>query len=134
MMRGILRVAVATGMLAMGAAAVKAETSGPASEAFEIRVVNNYTSVVRVYVEDAYGRMRSLGRVNRSDMKTLTVPEDVTRYGAVQIKVFSDEPVWSPRALPDGVSTMPLNLKSGDVVNFWVETTMTDSHVQVLRA
>lgn len=133
-----LRAALATALLAMGATSVQAETTGPAvtdgpSSTLEVRVINNHGSAVRVYVEDAFGRMRSLGWVNRSDAKVLTVPARMTQGGAVQIKVFSDEPVWSPRAVPDGVRTMPLNLKQGDVVNFWVETNLTDSYLQIVR-
>ncbi len=133
MMRGTLRIAVATAFLALGAATVKAETPGPESNALEIRVLNNYTSVVRVYVEDVFGRMTTLGRVDRSEFKVLTVPEGLTRRGAVEIKIFPDEPVWSPAAVPDGIRTLPLNLKMGDVVNFWVETNLTDSHLEIVR-
>lgn len=134
MMRGTLRVAMAAALLtAAGAASAMAETPEPARNTLEIRVINNHSSVVRVYVEDAAGRMRSLGRVNRADVEVLTLPEDVTDLGAVQIKVFSDEPVWSPRAVEDGVRTMPLNLKAGDVVTFWVETELTDSYLQIDR-
>ncbi len=96
-------------------------------------MTNNYTSVVHVYVEDMFGRVRSLGRVERSDFKVLTVPAGITELGAVQIKIFPDGPVWSTRAVPDGVRTMPLNLKAGDVVNFCVESVLTDSHLQIIR-
>jgi hypothetical protein len=128
----MLQAAMAAAFLAMGAASLQAETTGPAG-AFEIHVINNHTSAVQVYVEDSFGRMRSIGWVNRSDAKVLTVPAQMTELGAVQIKVFPDEPVWSPRAVPDGVSTMPLNLKAGDVVDFWVETELADSYLQIVR-
>lgn len=129
----MMRTALAAAFLTMGAASAKAETSGPAENTFEVRVVNNHTSAVRVYVQDAFGRMRSLGWVNRSDAKVLTVPASWTELGAVRIEVFPDEPIWSPRAVPDGVRTMPLNLKTGDVVNFWVETELTNSYLQIVR-
>lgn len=134
MKTGTLRVAMATAFLALGAASLKAETPGTTNEPLEIRVVNNYTSVVRVYVQDVFGRLRSIGRVERSDAKVLTVPEGMTDRGAVEIKIYSDEPIWSPLAAPDGIRTMPLNLKAGDVVNFWVETAMADSYLQIIRS
>lgn len=132
MKTNMLRAALATALLAMGTASLQAETPGPAGT-LEVRVINNHTSPVRVYAEDAFGRMRSLGWVNRSDAKVLTVPARMTEHGAVQIRIYPDEPIWSPRAARDGVSTMPLNLKTGDVVNFWVETELTDSYLQIIR-
>jgi len=129
----MLRAALAIAFLAMGATSLQAEPTGPAGNALEIRVVNNHTSAVRVYVEDAFGRMHWLGWVNQSDAKVLSVPAKMTELGAVQINIFPDEPIWSPRAAPDGVRTMPLNLKAGDVVDFWVETQLTDSYLQIVR-
>jgi hypothetical protein len=126
--------AMATAFLALGASSAKAEMSGPESNTLEIRLLNNHSSAVRVYVEDTFGRTRSLGWVNRSDFKVLTLPEGITDLGAVQIKIFPDELVWSPTAAPDGIRTMPLNLKAGDVVNFWVETALTDSYLQIVRS
>lgn len=128
-----LRAALATAILALGAASVQAQTPSPVGNTREIRVINNHTSAVRVYAQDAYGRTRSLGWVSRSHTRTLTVPESMAKLGAVRIKVFADEPVWSPRAVDEGVATRPLNLRPGDVANFWIETELTDSHLQILR-
>lgn len=130
----ILRTALAAALLTVSAGSVQAETTASAPNTAEIRVINNYTSTVRVYVEDAFGRLRSIGTVDRSEAKILSVPESMTRRGAVLIKVFSDEPVWSPMAVPDGIRTMPLNLRAGDTVNFWVETDLPNSHLQLLRS
>ena len=93
-----LRVAMATAFLMMGAASLQAEPTGPAGDAIEVRVVNNHTSAVHVYVQDIFGRLHSLGWVNRSDAKVLTVPGKMTELGAVQIEIFPDQPVWSPTA------------------------------------
>ena len=131
--KGALRMAVATAFLALGAASVKAETPGPANNTLEIRVINNNASVVHVYVQDANGRLRSLGRVGRSDFKILEVDKSIADMGAFEIKVFPDEPVWSLVGSPDGVRTQPLDLELGDAVNFWVETAITDSHLEVIR-
>ncbi len=134
MTRGTLRMAVATAFMALGAASAKAETPGPASNTLEIRVINNNASIVQVYVQDANGRLRSLGRVGRSDFKILEVDKSIADMGAFEIKVFPDEPVWSLQGAPDGVSTRPLDLQLGDAVNFWVETAMTDSHLEIIKS
>lgn len=131
--KGALRVALATAFLALGATAAKSETPGPANNTLEIRVINNNAAVVRVYVQDANGRLRSLGRVGRSDFKILEVDKSIADLGAFEIKVFPDEPVWSLLGAPDGVRTQPLALKLGDAVNFWVETAMADSHLEVIK-
>lgn len=130
---GALGIAVATAIMAVGASAAKAET-GPANNTLEIRVINNNASVVRVYVQDANGRMRALGRVGRSDFKIMEVPAQIADMGAFEIKVIPDEPVWSLLGEPDGVRTRPLELKLGDAVNFWVETALTDSHLEILKS
>jgi len=129
-----VRIAVATAILALGATAAKAETTGPANNTLEIRVINNNASVVRVYVQDANGRMRSLGLVGRSDFKIMEVPQQIAEMGAFEIKVFPDEPVWSLAGDPAGVRTRPLDLKLGDAVNFWVETALTDSHLEIIKS
>jgi len=134
MKTGTLRIAVATAILALGATAAKAETTGPANNTLEIRVINNNASVVRVYVQDANGRMRSLGLVGRSDFKIMEVPQQIAEMGAFEIKVFPDEPVWSLAGDPAGVRTRPLDLKLGDAVNFWVETALTDSHLEIIKS
>ena len=134
MKTGTLRIAVATAILALGTTAAKAETTGPANNTLEIRVINNNASVVRVYVQDANGRLRSLGRVGRSDFKILEIPKGIADMGAFEIKVFPDEPVWSLLGNPSGVRTRPLDLKLGDAVNFWVETDMTASHLEIIKA
>jgi len=134
MKTGTLRIAVATAILALGTTAAKAETTGPANNTLEIRVINNNASVVRVYVQDANGRLRSLGRVGRADFKILEIPKRIADMGAFEIKVFPDEPAWSLLGAPAGVRTRPLDLQLGDAVNFWVETDMTASHLEIIKA
>lgn len=134
MMTNTLRTALTTALVAMGAASAQAQTPGSVGNELEIRVINNYASAVRVYAEDSFGRTKSLGWVNHSDAKTLTLPTEMTKLGPVDIKVFSDRPVLSPRAVPDGVRTMPLNLRPGDAVSLWLQTDLTDSWIQVVRS
>jgi hypothetical protein len=128
-----LGAALAAGFLAMGAASVQAQTPSRDGTTIEVRVVNNYASAVCVYVTDRFGRNESLGWVNRSDARTLTVPAKMTKLGPVHIRVFSAQPVWSPRVEPEAVETRGLNLRPGDVVNFWLQNALVDSYIQIVR-
>jgi hypothetical protein len=129
----MLRAALAAGFLAMGAASVQAQTPSRSETTIEVRVVNNYASAVRVYVQDRFGRTESLGWVNHSDARTLAVPASITRLGPVQIRVFSAQPVSSPRVEPEAIETRSLNLRPGDVVNFWLQNELADSYIQLVR-
>lgn len=134
MKKGTLRIAVATAFLALGAASVNAETKpGPANNTLEIRLINNNASTVKVYVRDAKGRMHQLGRVAPSDFKILEVTKAITDMGSFEIKVYPSEPVWSLQGAADGVKTRELDLGMGDAVNFWVETEITDSMVEIIK-
>lgn len=133
MMKRTLRAALATAVLAMGAASVQAETPAAAGETLQIRVVNYHKTPVRVYVVDTFGRTTSLGWVNRSHTEILTVPASVAKLGAVRLKVIADDLFWAPTAASDAIGTRPLNLRPGDVVNFLIETELTDSHLQITR-
>jgi hypothetical protein len=128
-----MRAALAAGLMVMSAASVQAQTVSGGGTTIEVRVVNNYASAVRVYVQDRFGRTESLGWVNRSDTRTLMVPASMTRLGPVQITVFSSQSVWSPRTETDGIQTRSLNLRPGDVVNFWLQNELADSYIQLVR-
>ena len=135
MRKGTLHLAIATGLLALGATSAKAESPvlGPANNTLEIRVINNNASPVRVYVQDAQGRMHNMGTVARSDFRIMEIPGELTALGAVQLKIVPNEPVWSLAGEAAGVSTRDLTLRIGDAVNFWVETDLTDSTVEILK-
>jgi len=135
MRKGTLHLAIATGLLALGATSAKAESPvlGPANNTLEIRVINNNASPVRVYVQDAHGRMHNMGNVARSDFKIMEIPGEITAMGAVQLKIVPNEPVWSLAGESAGVRTRDLTLRIGDAVNFWLETDLTDSTVEILR-
>ena len=132
MKTGMLRIAMAAALMAGSTGALKAE--GPANNTLEVRVINNNASVVRVYVQDAKGRLHQLGRVGRADFKIMEVPKAIADMGAFQIRVFPSEPVWSLMGDDHGVRTNALSLKLGDAVNFWVETDMAASKLEVIKA
>lgn len=135
MKKGTLNLAIAAGLLALGATSARAETPvlGPANNTMEIRVVNNNASPVRVYVQDANGRLHQLGLVPSSDFQVVEVPGRITAMGAVQLKLVPSEPVWSLAGQPLGVHTHDLSLKIGDAVNLFVETDLTDSKVEIIK-
>ena len=135
MRKGTLSVAVAAGMLALGANGVKADTPvlGPANNTLEIRVINNNASPMRVYLQDANGKLHRMGMVASTDFKIVEVPGSVTSLGAVQIKLVPNEPVWSFAGEPEGLRTRDLDLAIGDAVNLWVETNLDDSKVEIIK-
>lgn len=135
MRKGTLHLAIAAGMLALGATSAKAEPPilGPANNTLEIRLINNNASPMRVYVQDAKGRLHRMATVGSSDFKIVEIPGEMTALGAVQLKLVPNEPVWSFAGAPDGVRTRDLDLKIGDAVNFWIETELTDSKVEIIK-
>lgn len=135
MRKGTLSVAIAAGMLALGANGVKADTPvlGPANNTLEIRVINNNASPMRVYLQDATGKLHRMGTVASTDFKIVEVPGSVTSLGAVQIKLVPNEPVWSFAGEPEGVRTRDLDLVIGDAVNLWIETNLDDSKVEIMK-
>lgn len=134
MKKGTLNIAVAAAaLMGLGATSVEAETPvvGPANNTVELRVINNNASVMRVYLQDAQGKLHQLGRVSGSDFKIIEIPGEITAKGAVQLKLFPSEPVWSLVGDADGIQTSGLSLKLGDAVNVFVEPTIERSLVEI---
>lgn len=138
MMGRAIPVAITIGVLGLGAGTAQgaartgvqnADGPGP-----EIRVINNYTSPVRVYVQDTRGKLHALGTVLHADVEVLTVPESVTTQGDFRVKVFPAEPLWALASYGEGVRTGDLHLGQGEVLNFWVEPDLTQSTIQVTRS
>lgn len=134
-MKGMCRVALMMGMVAFSAASVEAaELNGPGDDTgHEVRVVNNYQSPVRVYVQDANGRMHLIGRVARGKFKVLEVSAEIAQKGDVRLKVYPSEPVWSLIGNTNGIKTKELSLQPGDAVTMWLETDLTQSMIEVQR-
>ncbi len=131
-MKGMYRVALMLGLVASSAAGVEAAAiDGNPDATHEIRVVNNYVSPVRVYVQDAKGRMHQLGRVGRGRFKVLAVSSEVAALGSFHLKVYPSEPIGSLIGDDDGIRTKELALEAGESINLWLETDLTQSMVQV---
>ena len=133
-MKGMYRVALMLGLVATSAVSIEAaEIQGPGDEiTTEIYVVNNHLTDVRVYAEDSEGRLYSMGRVARGDLRTFDVPEEV-EGAEFRIKVFPSTPVYSP--IPDdyGVKTNALDADRDRQVRLWLEADLTQSVVEIDR-
>lgn len=135
MTKGMCRVALTMGMVAFSAASAEAaQLNGPGDDAgHEVRVVNNYHSPVRVYVQDANGRMHLIGRVARGKFKVLEVSAEIAEKGNVRLKVYPNEPVWSLVGNTNGIKAKELSLQPGDAVTMWLETDLTQSMIEVQK-
>ncbi len=132
-MRGMKRVALTVVLAAVAAVpASAAPTVGPEANDTEIYVVNNHLVDVRVYIEDAEGRLHSLGRVARGALRNIKVPEECAGSD-FRIKVFPSAPVWSPVSDDFGVKTNPLNNQRDRLVTVWLEADLTQSLVEIDR-
>lgn len=135
MMKGLHRVALVMGLVAISAVSIEAaELQGPDDViTTEVYVVNNYLTDVRVFAEDAQGRLHKLGRVARGSLKSFAVPE-AAAGGEFRIKVYPSAPVWSPVADDYGVKTNPLRSERDHQVRLWLESDLSQSFVEIDRS
>ena len=133
-MKGMTRVALMMALVAATAAPISAsETSEPeVRKDTEIYVMNNHLSDVRVYAEDAEGRLHNLGRVARGKLRNLEVPADVSAH-EYRIKVFPSTPAWSLTSDDLGIKTSPLSNDRDRQVTMWLEADLTQSLVEIDR-
>lgn len=132
-MKGMYRVALMMGLVAASAVNVQAaEYQGDDEVTTEIYVMNNHLADVRVFAEDAEGRLHNLGRVARGDLRTFAVPAELADE-EFRIKVYPTTPVWSP--IPDdfGVKTSALTSDRDHQVRLWLEADLTQSIVEIDR-
>ena len=133
-MKTMTRVALMVALAAMVAGPVSAAETGEPEVRYdtEIYVVNNHLADVRVYAEDADGKLHSLGRVARGQLRSIDVPAEVAAH-EYRIKVFPTTPVWSP--IPDdfGIKTSPLSSDRDRQVTMWLEADLTQSLVEIDR-
>lgn len=135
MMKRAIRVAVSIGLMSLGAGPAQGATVAPGPDGVgpEIRVINNYSSPVRVYVEDARGKLYELGRVQHADLRVLVVPEEIARKGGFRVKIFPAAPMWAPTSYGEGIRTGDLVMEEHDTLNFWVEPDLTASTLEIMR-
>ena len=133
-MKGMYRVALMLGLVAVSAVNVQAaEYQGSDDEIqTEIYVMNNHLSDVRVFAEDAEGKLHNLGRVMRGDLRTFEVPQELADE-EFRIKVYPSTPAWSPISDDYGVKTNPLVAERDRQVRVWLEADLTQSIVEIDR-
>lgn len=133
-MKGLFRVALMAGLVAVSAGSVQATEIRGDDDRYDadVYVVNNHLTDVRVYAEDAEGRLHNLGRVARGQLKNFDVPELIAD-GEFRIKVFPASPVWTPASGDFGIKTNPLDFGTDQQVRIWLEADLTQSVVEIAR-
>ena len=135
-MSGMYGAALMLGLLAFSAVSVEAaELSGPGDEVSnEIIVVNDYTSLVRVYVEDSEGRLHQLGRVSPGQVNVFKAPADIWERGDFRVRVH---PLDSPDLLSwwdyVRIKTKALNVEDDETVIIWLRRELAQSVVEVRK-
>ena len=135
MKNGTLRIALSVGFLALGASTAVAQVALASSDADarEVRVVNDYHTPVRVYVQDAESRLHHLGRVLPSTAQSLEIDAEIAAKGSFRIKVFPVSQPWTQLGEDSGVRSRDITLEEGEIVTFWVERDLTNSRISVAR-
>ena len=100
-----------------------------------VRVLNNYRSAVRIFLEDSQGNSHLLGRVARMGLQTFEIPEDLVQEGAdVEITAYPIGLI-SGQLMTDGayrsVKTSAITLAPGQLIDFWLEHDLASSTVSV---
>lgn len=135
-MKKMYRVAMVMGLVAMSVSATHleaAELQPPTDEIqTQIFVMNNYLTDVRVYVEDAKGKLYPLGRLSRGAAETFSVPQHVPE-GQFRVKVFPSGELNTPYVDHIGVKTNALLPERDQFVRLWIESDLTRSIVEIAR-
>ena len=127
-----LRLTMAASALFLGAAPASATTTGPDEvEGHEVRVVNNSLAAVRVFVEDADGRIHNIGRVRRGQYKVLSVANEIAARGPVQVKFVPSDPEGASLGTDEAIRTNDLTLADGQALNAFLEADLTRSVLEL---
>jgi len=133
-MKTTYRVALVTGLMMMSVANVDAAETHEATDEVtpQVFVMNNYVDDVRVYLEDRDGKLHKLGRLSRGALGSFEVPAELTD-ATFRVKVFPSPAPGSLIVDDFGIGTSALEVSSDTQVRVWVETTLTDSIVEIAR-
>ena len=132
--RKMLGIMLAGSLLVVGATSADAMPLNDADGAtLEVRVINNHAASVRVFVEDAKGRVHTLGTVRPAEYSAIEVPGELTALGDVKIKVFPAAPAWTSVPADSGVRTQALDADDFEAIQFWVEPDLRRSQVELVR-
>lgn len=125
------RVALLLGLATLGGTSLEAAvTDGPPFSG--IHVMNNYRAMVRVYAEDAEGRLHRLGRVRQGELVEFEVPAHLAGQ-EFRVKIFPSHPAWALQQDDYGVKTNPLDVEQLSHVTIWVEPDLSKSVVELAR-
>lgn len=134
-MKALHRVSLLLGLLAASATSVQAATPrgpGAASRPSEVYLSNNFLEDVRVFAEDAGGRLHDLGRVNRGAFHIFEIPAALTG-SEFRVKVYPISGVWSPISDDYGVKTEELVTALDRQVHVWLKPNLAASVVEIDR-
>ena len=133
MTKGMYRVALMLGLVAFSATTVEAaEFTGSGDDTtHEVRVVNNYQNPVRVFAQDAEGRLHQLGRVARGEFKVLELSNEIAEMGEVRLKIYPSEPSRSLAGSENGIKSDDFDLQDGAAITVWLESELSQSMIQV---
>lgn len=133
-MKKTYRVALMIGLMAMSApSATAAEIHAPTDEmTTRVLVMNNFRTEVRVYIEDAHGKLHNMGRLRRGSLADFMVPEELSG-GEFRVKVYPAGPPGTPLFQDIGIKTNPLDSSRDRQVRVWVEADLTRSIVEIAR-
>lgn len=133
-MKTMLRVALVMGLMTTMSTAVQAEEVDPPTDVIttQVLVMNNYLETVRVYLEDADGKLHNMGLLARGSIKDFNVPEAVAS-GAFRVKVYPAGMPGTRLSGEAGVKTNPLESPRDQQVRVWLEPDLPRSTVEVAR-
>lgn len=133
-MKTMLRVALVMGLMTTMSTAVRAEEIDPPTDVIttQILVMNNYLETVRVYLEDANGKLHSMGLLARGSIKDFTVPEAIAS-GTFRVKVYPAAMAGTRLSGEAGVKTNPLESPRDQQVRVWLEPDLPQSTVEIAR-
>lgn len=138
MMRRISRIAMLMAVLTAMGGAQAAQAEAPSmidsdGASATVRVLNNYRSAVRIFVEDSAGNSYLLGRVPRLGLETFEIPEGL-QGSDVEIKVYPVNEI-NGYMTSDGanrsVKTGAITLVPGQTIDVWLEHDLSSSTVTV---
>ena len=134
-MKASYSMALMLGLAALDATSLEAaEIANPTDEITNsVRVVNSYLTLVRVYAEDAQGRLHTLGSVARGELKEFEIPEEIAKED-FRIKVVPWQPLGLLQQDDFGVKTNPIDIGTYSEVTVWLQPDLRRSVVATVRS
>ncbi len=148
-MKMISRVALALALLAatVGTTTLHADTfdryapqvvASGAEGGPTVRILNDHSYDVMVYVVDSHHHRHLLGRVDHSEWKDLQIPSgSVQGTGTIQLKVY---PALTMHSLgvtsfePAGIKTREFSIQSDQVILLYLEADLTRSRAGIVSS